>query len=249
MAEHYEAPLNWGQMPPLREGREDHNPYVHFNPDTCIACARCTRYCEEIESVSAITLAHRGAHTTIATVDEKSLLDTTCELCGGCIDVCPTGAMTEKLPLTRKQKPERELTKVRSTCNFCGVGCQVDINVDPEGQGGAGQVVKVTSPPVGTTTNDGNLCVKGRFAYDFIHHKERITEPLVRGTDGELHPTTWENALQKAAEGLRGVAERHGNDAVGFVSSSRCTMEENYLVQKIARALFRANQVHQCAAT
>lgn len=249
MAEHYNAPLDWGHMEPLREGREDRNPYVHFNPDTCIACARCTRYCEEIESVSAITLAHRGAHTTIATVDNKSLLDTTCELCGGCIDVCPTGAMTEKLPLTRGQKPERELTKVRSTCNFCGVGCQVDINVDPDGQEGRGQIVKVTSPPPGTTTNDGNLCVKGRFAYDFIHHKDRITEPLVRGEDGELHPTTWEDALQKAAAGLRGVADKYGDDSVGFVSSSRCTMEENFLVQKIARALFRANQVHQCAAT
>jgi predicted molibdopterin-dependent oxidoreductase YjgC len=163
--------------------------------------------------------------------------------------VCPTGAMTEKLPLTRNQKPERELTKVRSTCNFCGVGCQVDINVDPKGQEGRGQVVKVTSPPVGTTTNDGNLCVKGRFAYDFIHHKDRITQPLVRGRDGELHPTTWEDALQKAADGLRGVAEKYGSESVGFVSSSRCTVEENFLVQKMARALFRANQVHQCAAT
>jgi predicted molibdopterin-dependent oxidoreductase YjgC len=249
MAERYNAPLDWGTMDSLREGREDRNPYVHFNPDTCIACARCVRYCEEVESVSAITLAYRGAHTTIATVDQKSLLDTTCELCGGCIDVCPTGAMTEKLPLTRGQKPERELTKVRSTCNFCGVGCQIDINVDPQGQKGRGQVVKVTSPAPGTTTNDGNLCVKGRFAYDFIHHEDRLTQPLIRGIDGELHPTTWENALQKAAEGLRGVADRHGNESVGFVSSSRCTMEENFLVQKIARALFKANQVHQCAAT
>ena len=236
-------------MEPMRGDREDRNPYVDFNPETCIACARCVRYCDEIEGVSAITLAGRGSHTTISTVDEKSLLDTTCELCGGCIDVCPTGAMNEKLPLTRGQKPERELVKVRSTCNFCGVGCQFDLNVDSEGRDGKGQIVKVTSPPPGTTTNDGNLCVKGRFAYDFVHHKDRLTQPLVRGEDGVLRPTTWDDALESAAEGLLGVAERHGADALGFVSSSRCTMEENFLVQKMARALFRANHVHQCAAT
>ena len=249
MAAEFDAPMDWGWMEPMRGDREDHNPYVDFNPDTCIACARCVRYCEEVEGVSAITLAGRGSHTTISTVEEKSLLDTTCELCGGCIDVCPTGAMNEKLPLMRGQKPERELVKVRSTCNFCGVGCQFDLNVDPEGRDGKGQIVKVTSPPPGTTTNDGNLCVKGRFAYDFVHHKDRLTQPLVRGEDGVLYPTTWDDALERAAEGLLGVVERHGADALGFVSSSRCTMEENFLVQKMARALFRANHVHQCAAT
>lgn len=250
MAERYGAPRDWGRMESLREARDgDRNPYIHFDAETCIACARCTRYCEEVEGVSAISLANRGAHTTIATVDSKSLLDTTCEMCGGCVDVCPTGAMGEKMPLTRAAKPERELTKVRSTCNFCGVGCQLDLNVDPEANGGRGRVVKVTSPPPGTTTNDGNLCVKGRFAYDFIHHEERLTAPLVRGDAGELVPTTWEHALEVAAAGLRGVAERHGPDALGFVSSSRCTVEENYLVQKLSRAVFGTNNVHQCAAT
>jgi len=249
MATQFDAPMDWGWMSPIRQGREDRNPYVDFNPDTCIACARCVRYCEEVEGVSAITLAGRGSNVTISTVEEKSLLDTTCELCGGCIDVCPTGAMNEKLPLTRKHKPERDLLKVRSTCNFCGVGCQLDLNVDPKARDGLGEIVKVTSPAPGTTTNDGNLCVKGRFAYDFVHHNDRLTQPLVRGHDGELHPTTWDDALKKTAEGLLGVAERYGSDSVGFVSSSRCTMEENFLVQKMARALFRANNVHQCAAT
>jgi len=149
----------------------------------------------------------------------------------------------------RLARPERELEKVRSTCNFCGVGCQVDLNVDRGAGGGRGQVVKVTSPPPGTTTNDGNLCVKGRFAYDFVHHSERLTTPMIRAADGNLYPATWEEALAKAAAGLLAVRERHGADALGFVSSSRCTVEENYLVQKMARAVFGTHNVHQCAAT
>ena len=244
------ASTDWGSLKSLRADRHgDRNPYIHFEAATCILCARCTRYCDEVEGVSAITLAGRGAETTISTTDSLSLLDTSCEMCGGCVDVCPTGAMGEKLPLTRGAKPERELEKVRSTCNFCGVGCQLDLNVDRAGNDGRGRIVKVTSPPVGTTTNDGNLCVKGRFAYDFIHHEDRLTVPLVRGTDGELHEASWEEALSAAAKGLMGVSQRHGKDALGFVSSSRCTVEENYLVQKLSRAVFGTNNVHQCAAT
>jgi predicted molibdopterin-dependent oxidoreductase YjgC len=112
-----------------------------------------------------------------------------------------------------------------------------------------GKVVKVTSPVTGTTLNDGNLCVKGRFAYDFIHHEARLQTPLIRGTDGKLYPTSWEVALETAAKGLLGVKERHGADALGFISSSRCTGEENYLMQKLSRAAFGTNNIHQCAAT
>ncbi len=157
--------------------------------------------------------------------------------------------MTKK-PALAWGKPERELEKVRSTCNFCGVGCQVDLNVDRA----ANRVVKVTSPPPGTTVNDGNLCVKGRFANDFIHHPDRLTVPLVRdekagGGKGDFREASWDEALDRAVAGLQGVAERHGPDALAFVSSSRCTGEENYLVQKLARAAFRTHNVHQCAAT
>jgi predicted molibdopterin-dependent oxidoreductase YjgC len=222
----------------------DDNPYVGFRPDRCIACSLCTRYCDQVEAVSAITLAARGARTTVSTVDGLPLTDTTCELCGGCIDVCPTGAMTE-LPALAYGKPERELEKVRTTCNFCGVGCQLDLNVDRA----TNRVVKATSPPPGSTVNDGNLCVKGRFANDFIHHEDRLTTPLIRGADGELHAASWDEAFDRVVQGLGAVRDEHGADALAFISSSRCTGEENYLLQKMARAAYGTQNVHQCAAT
>ena len=220
----------------------DDNPYIQFEPDLCILCARCTRYCDEVEAVNAITLSSRGSATTIATAGQRSLIDTTCELCGGCIDTCPTGALIEKkVPKNLVQLGGTR--SVRSTCNFCGVGCQLDLHVHDD------RVVKISSPPPGETVNDGNLCVKGRFAYDFIHHEDRITEPLIRDANGDLQPATWEEAIAATADGLNRVRQKYGSDALGFISSSRCTGEENYLMQKVARAAFGTNNVHQCAAT
>lgn len=218
----------------------DTNPYIHFEPELCVLCARCTRYCDEIEAVNAITLTGRGSNTTIGTAGMRGLLDTTCELCGGCIDTCPTGALGEKKALDILP---HQVEKVRTTCNYCGVGCQMDLNVHN------GRVVRVTSPPPGETVNDGNLCIKGRFAYDFIHHKDRITEPMIRREDGKLHAVSWAEALKFAADGMNRVAQRHGPKAMGFISSARCTGEENYLMGKVARAAFKSGNVHSCAAT
>lgn len=226
---------------PRLDRPNDANPYIRFDAGRCILCARCTRYCDEVEAVNAITLAGRGASTTIGTSGNRGLLDTSCELCGGCIDTCPTGALSEKKVPLKVLDQQTEL--VRTTCNYCGVGCQMDLNVSED------RVVKVSSPSAGQTLNDGNLCVKGRFAYDFIHHEDRLTQPLVRDKDGNLQPSTWENALAVAAAGLKKIRDRHGSDALGFVSSSRCTGEENYLMQKLSRAAFGTNNCHQCAAT
>jgi predicted molibdopterin-dependent oxidoreductase YjgC len=193
---------------------------------------------------SALSLEGRGPHARIVPTWDRSWLDTECELCGGCLSTCPTGAIYEKFLEGAPRDHERRLRKVKSTCTFCGVGCQIDINVDPE----TDRIVKITSDP-SYVSNEGNLCVKGRFAFNFVHHPDRLTEPLVRGEDGELHPATWEHALQVAADGLRRVRDEHGPQSIGFLASARLTMEENFLIQKLARTVIGTNSIHSCEAT
>ena len=133
--------------------------------------------------------------------------------------------------------------KTKTTCTFCGVGCQIDLNVDPETK----RIVKVTSDPC-YVSNDGNLCVKGRFAFNFVHHPDRLTAPLIRGEDGELHGPPGTTHSRRRPPAWR-VMERHGPQAVGFLASARLTNEESYLIQKLARGVIGTNSVHSCEAT
>ncbi len=227
-----------------REPYDDRNRLMGYDPDACILCARCVRYTQEVMMCSALSLEGRGGEARIVPTWGRSWLDTECELCGGCLSVCPTGSIYEQFLEGAPAGHEESLEQVKTTCTFCGVGCQVDLNVDRE----SGRIVKVTSEPH-YVSNEGNLCVKGRFAFNFVHHSDRLTEPLVRGEDGELHPATWEHAIRAAADGLKGVIERHGPQAVGVLASARLTNEENYLIQKLARTAIGTNSVHSCEAT
>jgi predicted molibdopterin-dependent oxidoreductase YjgC len=227
-----------------REPYEDCDLLMGYDPDACILCARCVRYTQEVMQCSALSLEGRGGEARIVPTWGKSWLDTECELCGGCLSVCPTGAIYEKFEEGASAGREDSLERTKTTCTFCGVGCQVDLNVDPETK----RIVKVTSDP-SYVSNDGNLCVKGRFAFNFVHHPDRLTEPLVRGEDGELHPATWDEALSAAAEGLSQVRDRYGPQAVGVLASARLTNEENYLIQKLTRGVIGTNSVHSCEAT
>jgi predicted molibdopterin-dependent oxidoreductase YjgC len=227
-----------------RKPYEDRNKLMGYDPDACILCNRCVRYTQEVMHCSALSFEGRGPEARIVPTWDRSWLDTECELCGGCLSVCPTGAIHEKFHDAAPPDHERKLKKVKTTCTYCGVGCQMDLNVDPE----TNRIVKVTSDP-SYVSNQGDLCVKGRFAFNFVHHPDRLTEPLVRGEDGELHPTSWEHALQVAADGFREVKEKHGAQAIGTLASARLTMEENFLIQKLARTAFGSHSVHSCEAT
>src|SRR4249919_2022084 len=227
-----------------RKEYDDRNRLMGYDPDACILCARCVRYTQEVMQCSALSLEGRGGHARIVPTWELSWLDTECELCGGCLSVCPTGAIYEKFEEGVSAGREATLTKTKTTCTFCGVGCQVDLNVDSDTK----RIVKVTSDP-SYVSNDGNLCVKGRFAFNFVHHPDRLTTPLIRGEDGKLHEASWDDALAAAAAGLQRVKERHGAQAIGFLSSARTTNEECFLTQKLARAVIGTNSVHSCEAT
>ncbi len=227
-----------------REPYEDGDRLMGYDPEACILCARCVRYTQEVMQCSALSLEGRGPEARVVPTWGRSWLDTECELCGGCLSVCPTGALYEKFVEGAPAQHEAHLTKTKTTCTFCGVGCQLDLNVDPETK----RIVKVTSDP-GYVSNDGNLCVKGRFSFNFVHHPDRLTKPLVRGEDGELREATWDEALSAASEGLSLVRDRYGPQAVGVLASARLTNEENYLIQKLARGVIGTNSVHSCEAT
>lgn len=215
---------------------EDRNRFIGFNPSDCILCDRCVRYCDEVMQCNALEHVGQGDWGFIQPTDGKSFLDTDCELCGGCVSTCPTGALYDK---QTTHEPDKS---TRTVCTYCGVGCVIDLETFE------GKVQKITAE-VGVGPNNGDLCNKGKFAWEFIHHDERLTQPLIRGEDGKLHPTDWDTALKKVAAGLSEVKEKYGPDALGFLASSRCTNEDVYAIQKLARAVIGTNNVHSCAAT
>ena len=211
-------------------------PTVLYDRSKCILCGRCVEVCQSIQEAGAIDFFGRGFATEISLPPGRSREDSDCELCGNCVAVCPTGAVSGN-----RMTGLVTAKKVRTTCGYCGVGCQFDLNVKD------GRVVGVTSAP-DAPVNGRWLCVKGRFGYEFMSHPDRLTTPLIR-RDGELQPATWDEALDYTARRLTEIKAANGPDALAFISSSRCTNEENYLAQKIARAAFGTNNVDQCART
>lgn len=216
---------------------DDPNPFIQRDYDKCIVCRRCVRACESINGVEAIGLVWRGFHTKIGTAMDGNLEDSPCEFCGMCVATCPTGALVPKMSLGKGRRWEREV--VSTTCSYCGVGCRLDLQtVD-------GQIVEVTSNWDGPA-NRGATCVKGRFGYDYVHHPDRLTTPLIR-RNGQLEPATWEEALELVASRLRQVRDADGGDAIAILTSAKCTNEENYLMQKFTRAVLRTNNIDHCA--
>ena len=185
----------------------------------------------------AISFGYRGAATKIIAAGDRPYVDSDCVFCGECVQACPVGALVEKDARYRFRPWEAE--KVRTTCGYCGVGCQIDLHVQEN------QVMKVTGTP-DIAPNYGSLCVKGRFGYHFIDSPERLKTPLIR-KNGALQEASWDEALDLVAHKLNEIRTRDGADAVGVLSSARVTNEDNYVIQKFARAVLKTNNVDHCA--
>jgi predicted molibdopterin-dependent oxidoreductase YjgC len=217
----------------------DDNPFILRDYENCISCYRCVRVCAEQEGDYAISVANRGFDTQITVEFGGILKDSACTFCGQCVQTCPTGALSDRKALARKDV-EGETKKTRTICPYCGVGCSVDMLA-------RGDTVVGIQPAMDGPANEGALCVKGQFAFDFIQHPDRLTTPFVRGDDGALRPATWDEALDRAAEGLKAVVEEHGRHAVYAVASGRAPNEAAFLMQKFVRAGLGTNYIDNCS--
>ncbi len=215
------------------------NEALEYDVDKCIRCGRCIRICEEVQADSALTFKSRAASVEVTTSFDIPLNDSTCELCGQCISSCPTGALYERA--AKGQGQCKDLVRTRTTCPYCGVGCQIDLNVNPKTE----KIVRITSE-VGCIPNDGNLCVKGRFGMDFINSDKRLTVPLIK-RNGKFEEATWEEAIKFVAEHLKRIRSEFGADSIAGLSSAKCTNEDNYVFQKFIRACIGTNNVDHCA--
>jgi predicted molibdopterin-dependent oxidoreductase YjgC len=215
------------------------NEMIVRDMNKCVLCGLCVRACNEIQVNQVLDYMGRGPTASVGPAFGVPYEQSNCVFCGECVRLCPVGAIFEKQG--RFKGRAGDLKKVRTTCGYCGVGCQMDLNVKD------GKVVKVTTPRWNASApNHGSLCIKGRFGYDFLDHPDRLTKPLIR-VDGELKETSWNEALAYVAEKLGCIKQKDGPDAIAGLASARCTNEENYLFQKFLRAVIGTNNVDHCA--
>jgi len=214
---------------------DESNPFFTYDPNKCILCGKCVRVDNELQCTGAINFAERGFTTHVAVAGDKDFESSNCVSCGNCVSVCPVGALMPKQPQKFRYW---DVKKVQTTCSYCGVGCQMELLIKD------GKVLGVE--PVNSAPNEGLLCVKGKFGYKFLNHPDRLKVPLVR-KDGKLVETTWDEAMDVIASKVKDIKEKHGAKAFGGLTSARCTNEENYLMQKMFRAVIRTNNVDHCA--
>ncbi|QHE92443.1 formate dehydrogenase subunit alpha [Pandoraea fibrosis] len=221
----------------IKSAKDESNPYFTYDPSKCIVCNRCVRACEETQGTFALTISGRGFEARVSAGQDQPFMESECVSCGACVAACPTATLQEKSVIEMGQ-PEHAVV---TTCAYCGVGCAFKAEMK------GGEVVRMT-PYKDGLANEGHACVKGRFAWGYATHKERITKPMIRSkiTD-PWREVSWDEALDYAASEFRRIQAKHGRDAIGGITSSRCTNEETYLVQKLVRAAFGNNNVDTCA--
>ncbi len=214
---------------------DDTNEFYTRDMNKCVNCRRCVNACQYYQCTDAIDFAKRGFTAHVAVPFEEEVKESVCVSCGNCVSVCPVGALKPKM---KEKYRTWEVSKTRTTCSYCGVGCNMDLLVKD------GKVVGVE--PADGPANNGLLCVKGKFAYGFINHRDRLKKPLVR-KDGELVETSWEEAYGVIAEKYKAIKETSGVEAFAGLTSARVANEENYLFQKMVRTVFGNNNVDHCA--
>ena len=221
----------------LNAQKDTSNPYFSFEPSKCIVCSRCVRACEEVQGTFALTVEGRGFDSKIVAGQNDDFLSSDCVSCGACVQACPTSTLTENSIIEQGQ-PEHSVV---TTCAYCGVGCSFKAEMKGD------QLVRMV-PYKGGQANQGHSCVKGRFAFGYATHKDRITEPMIRDSiDQPWRKVNWDEAIQFSADRLRNAQTKYGRDSIGGITSSRCTNEETYLVQKMVRAAFGNNNTDTCA--
>ncbi len=217
--------------------KDESNPYFTFDPSLCIVCHRCVRACEEIQGTFALTVDGRGFASRISAGQMESFMESECVSCGACVNACPTAALEDK-PVIELGLP---LKSTVTTCAYCGVGCAFETGTRGD------EVVRMT-PHKDGKANEGHACVKGRFAFGYVSHADRITRPMLRDSiDEAWREVSWEEAIAFTARRFREIQARYGVDSIGGITSSRCSNEETYLVQKLVRAGFGNNNVDTCA--
>ncbi|HRT54701.1 MAG TPA: molybdopterin-dependent oxidoreductase, partial [Flavobacteriales bacterium] len=211
------------------------HPYMVSDLSACIGCFRCVRACDEVQGEMVLTMAGRGFANHIVKGTDESFFQSDCVSCGACAQACPTSAITDVF--RAKETVADEV--VRTTCTYCGVGCNLEVKVKN------GEVAGITAP-YDAEANQGHTCLKGRYAFKFYNHPDRLRTPLIR-KNGELVPATWDEAYDFMLDRMIAIRDAHGPDAIAGISSARCTNEENYLMQRLAREVMGTNNVDHCA--
>ncbi|KJV06514.1 formate dehydrogenase subunit alpha [Methylocucumis oryzae] len=221
----------------LNATKDQSNPYFTFDPSKCIVCSRCVRACEETQGTFALTIDGRGFDSKVSPGQNQNFMDSECVSCGACVQACPTATLMESSVIEHGQ-PEHAIV---TTCAYCGVGCSFRAEMKGE------QVIRMV-PDKDGQANHGHSCVKGRFAFGYATHKDRITKPMIRASIHDpWQEVSWEQAINHAASELKRIQAKYGKASIGGITSSRCTNEETYLVQKLIRAGFGNNNVDTCA--
>src|SRR4030065_1569366 len=213
------------QRIPQSDVIEEVNPFIERDLSKCIMCGKCIRADQELVVQGALDYMHRGTAVRPATLNDMPLEKSECTFCGACVAICPTGAIMEK----NRIYAGTAATTIKTVCPYCGCGCSLSLGVKDNR-------IIYARPALESPVNRGTLCVRGSYGLDYIHSPDRLTHPLVR-VDGEFRESTWEDALSKVSEAFTRIKETHGADALAVFGSSKCTNEENYLLQKYARCV------------